>query len=546
MRHFRDRAPLGALICASLAALCMPLRAGDEARRQAPPPPASEFPSLEALEGEVTRLVDAAGRSVVGIVGQGRIEGLLGALGDQIEIEGMDKKPKGHMARRVGSGVVLDRQGHIVTLSSVVSGSSDVTVIGSEGAKFAASVRGIDEETGLAVLETIGGSWTPAPFGDSSDLRVGSLVTALGRPQGASPLFSLGFVLGTGMSEGPARRGSYLKLSAYSAPGAGGGPVFDRKGRFVGLIFGARGSGPRRSDPLVVWEQATPHPGFGRATPRADDTEDAEGMEDADTPDPDLSWRILGALHRAGAAGGQVSYAIPGNVVRRVSDQIIRSGAVKRGWIGINFEEAEPGDLRLVKIISGSPAEKAGLATGDRIISINGEPLKMPVIQIDEAVSWPPGTSVQFEIQRGDKLLNLPVLLGEGPQHRRIRFIGAPPPGRSLGIKVEDIEEEQRAKMGAPAGRGMLIKLVYAGSRAESAGLLPGDLIIEALGRPVGNIQDLWRAREEQGVDQEMQVKVLRDGRSLVLRLPPAPEPPVPPTPPAPAPPAARPPRPRH
>ncbi len=537
VRHLRDRAALLTLLCASLAALWMPLRAGapgtnDETRRPAPAPPASEFPSLEALEGEVTRLVDAAGRSVVGIVGQGDIKGLLGALGDQIEIEGMDEKPKRALARRVGSGVVLDHQGHIVTLSSVVSGSTEVTVIGSEGAKIAASVRGIDEATGLAVLDTEGGSWEPAPFGDSMDLRVGSLVTALGRPEGSSPIFSLGFVLGTGMSEGPMRRGSYLKLSAYSAPGAGGGPVFDRKGRFVGLIFGAQGSGTRRSDPLVTWERSTPR-------------DDSEGMApQAEEAEPGLSWRVLGALHRAGAAGGQVSYAIPGNVVRRVSDQIIRSGAVKRGWIGINFEEAEPGDLRLVKIISGSPAEKAGLTAGDRIISINGDPLKMPVIQIDEAVSWPPGTSVQIGIQRGGKVLNLPVLLGEGPKSPRLRFTGMPQPGRSLGIKVEDVEDDQRARLGAPAGQGMLIRLVYEGSRAESAGLLPGDLIIEALGRPVGNIHDLWRAREEQGTDQEMQIKVLRGGRPQVLRVAPAPEAPPPPTPPtAKAPPPPRPPR---
>jgi serine protease Do len=531
VRPIRDRVVLCALICASLAALCMPLRAGsgDETPRQAPAArPASEFPSLEALEGEVTRLVDTAGRSVVGIVGQGGIEGLLAALGDQIEIEGMDEKPNGALARRVGSGVVIDRQGHIVTLSSVVSGSTEVTVIGSEGSKIAASVRGIDEETGLAVLETKGGTWEPALLGDSTDLRIGSLITALGRPQGASPIFSLGFVLGTGMSEGPMRRGSYLKLSAYSAPGAGGGPVFDRKGRFVGLIFGAQGSATQRSDPLVVWERSMPHDDSGGTTP------EAEGEES------DLSWRILGALHRAGAAGGQVSYAIPGNVVRRVSEQIIRSGAVKRGWIGINFEESEPGDLRLVKIIPGSPAEKAGLTAGDRIISINGDPLKMPVIQIDEAVSWPPGTSVQIGIQRGDKLLNLPVLLGEGPRSPRLHFIGMPPPGRSLGIKVEDIEDEQRARLGAPAGQGMLIKLVYEGSRAESAGLLPGDLIIEALGRPVGNIHDLWRAREEQGADQEMPIKVLRGGQPVMLRLAPAPEAPPPP---AQAPPAPRPPR---
>ena len=507
---------------------------------------------------------------------------------NQIEIEGMDDsaprpkgwppgQPRGPMARRVGSGVVLDRQGHIVTLSSVVRGSTEVTVIDSEGTKIAATVKGIDDETGLAVLETKGGSWDPVPFGDSTDLRVGSLVTALGKPQGASPIFSLGFVLGTGMSEGPMRRGSYIKLSAYSAPGGGGGPVFDRRGRFVGLIFGAQGSGSRHSAPLVVWERSAPHHHAEEPTPMAEksgrpaaakgtkgahearEPEEAEGAggaggfgepetpeeaEGAEAPEPDLSWRVLGALHRAGAAGGQVSYAIPGNVVRRVSEQIIKSGTVKRGWIGINFEEAEPGDLRLVKIISGSPADKAGLSAGDRIISINGESLKMPVIQIDEAVSWPPGTSVQIGILRGDKVLNLPVLLGEGPKPQHARFIGSLPMGRSLGIKVEDVDEEQRTRLGAPAGQGMLVKLVYEGSRAESAGLKPGDLIIEALGLPVGDIHDLWRAREEQGADQEMQIKVLRGGKLMALRMAPAPQMLTPPTPPpAPAPPAPRPPR---
>ena len=171
----------------------------------------AEFPALEAVEREVARLVESARPSVVTIIVRSRLAPLLGALGGEVRIEG-DTGDGGPIARRIGSGIVIDADGHIATLATLVSGATDVMVIPSKGEKIRARVLGTDDYSGLAVLdlgEAGRGPWLKSVvFADSDALKVGSLVTAFSSPSGhpdAAPVYSFGFVSGMGVSEGPAR-----------------------------------------------------------------------------------------------------------------------------------------------------------------------------------------------------------------------------------------------------------------------------------------------------------------------------------------------------
>jgi len=476
-----------------------------------------EYPALQALEREIGRLVETARPSVVSVITRAHLESLLNAFGDTSRLE--SPPGSGPLARRVGSGVVIDGKGHIVTVSSVVAGASEVVIVAHDGSKLSARIQGIDTASGLAVLlADESGSLRPARMSENPRIDVGSLVTTFGTDQGGGPAYSVGFVAGSGVSQGPFRRGPYLKLDAYTAPGAGGGPVFDSRGELVGLVFGARDLPSTGQDPVITWEALSP--------PDADDEFSSQARE------------YLKALHRAGSSGAGVSYAVPVDVVRHVCDQIIKSGSVRRAWLGVTIESVEPGEVRLTRVVPDSPASHSGLEEGDQIVSVDREPLSVAEALVEKIAVATPGAVVRLGIVREGRRLEVPVTLGE----REPRRMAAPSGVWSfrfatprLGVRLEEIDDTQRAQLGAPQGIGIMVRHVEEGARAAAAGLKTGDLIISALGEEVRSITDLRRALREQDEEDPMPLDVIRAGKRMVLLVPPpvpAPAPPAPPAPP--------------
>lgn len=476
------------------------------------------FPALEELEREVSRLVKESERSVVSVVAHLKLEEILKGMGEEVRIagEGSDR------ARRVGSGVVFDDAGHIVTTAAVVAGATDVVIIpGGGGAKRRARIRGLDPYSGIAVLapETIDGL-KPVRMAETS-APIGALVTGFGNPAEEGPNYSFGFVSGTGIQEGAFRTGPFMKINAPSLPGAAGGPLFDTKGRLVGLLFG--GGGPRRS--VIRWKTA-------------------DGEEAAVDPE---TMALIESMHRRDAGGGNVSYAIPVETVRHVARQLIASGEVRRGWMGVSIETPEPGEVVLTRVVPKSPASKAGLATGDRVIALEGKPLQSAEILVERINRSAPGDVVRITIAREEKRSDIAVSLEERPaphvqprEQYRYQYTRRPAP---LGVRIQEAEEGEIEKIpGVIPGAGLVILEVDDSSRASQAGLFQGDILVEAMGMPLRTVSDLRSALSMQALFP-MSVKLVREGSIIVVTIPPPPPPPEP----APAAPRApRPPRPRN
>ena len=468
------------------------------------------FPALEELEREVSRLVKESEGSVVSVIAHLKLEEILKGMGEEVRIAGEESD----RARRVGSGVVFDDAGHIVTTAAVVAGATDIVIIpGGGGAKRRARIRGLDSYSGIAVLvpETIEGL-KPVRMAESS-APVGALVTGFGNPAEDGPTYSFGFVSGTGIQEGPFRTGPFMKINAPTLPGAAGGPLFDTKGRLVGLLFG--GGGPRRS--VIKWK-----------------TRDGEEGE----VDPE-TMALIESMHRRDAGGGNVSYAVPVETVRHVARQLIASGEVRRGWMGVSIETPEPGEVVLTRVAPKSPASKAGLATGDRVVAVDGKPLRSAEVLVERINRSAPGDVVKLSIAREEKRTDVVVSLEERPvapqqaheQQYRYQVMRRPAP---LGVRIQEAEEPEIEKLpGVVAGAGLVILEVDESSRASQAGLSQGDILVEAMGMPLRTVGDLRTALSAQALFP-MEVKLVRDGSIVLVTIPPPPAPPTPPIPPAP------------
>lgn len=456
------------------------------------------FPALEELEREVSRLVKETEGSVVSIVARLNYEEILRGMGKEVRITG----GKEELARRVGSGVVLDDAGHIVTTAAVVLGATDIVIIpGGGGAKRSAKIRGVDPYSGLAVLvpeQTEG--LKPVRMAEK-EAQVGALVTGFGNPAEAGPVYSFGFVSGTGIQEGPFRTGPFMKINAPTLPGAAGGPLFDTKGRLVGLLFGA--DAPRRS--VIKW---TPH------------------GQDADDPE---SIAMLESMHGRDAGGGSVSFAVPVDTLRHVTGQLIKWGEVRRGWMGVSIESPGPGEVVLTRVVRASPAAKAGLVTGDRVVAVDGTPLRTAEVLVERIARSAPGDVVRLAIVRAERRSDVVISLEARPEpaeqplprHTAIRR-------PTLGVRIEQAELENGEVPGVPPGVGLEVLEVTDSSRAAQAGLSEGDVLVEALGIPLRSVTDLRNALSMQGVGQLMPVKILRNGTIMVVTIPPPPAPPAP------------------
>jgi Do/DeqQ family serine protease len=270
-----------------------------------------------------------------------------------------------------GSGVIVDAaQGYVLTNAHVVENETSITVTTKDNRRYTAKLVGRDADTDVAVLKIEGGNLTAVPFGDSDKLQVGDFVVAIGNPFGLGQTVTSGIISALGRSGlGIEGYEDFIQTDASINPGNSGGALVDLRGNLIGINT---------------------------------------------------------AILAPGGGNIGIGFAVPINMARKVLDQLVRYGEVKRGRIGVTIQDLTP-DLAqamnskrvagavIAQVAPGSPAQHAGLKTGDLVVDANGIPVKSGT-QLRNMIGLTRiGDEVKLTVDRGgsEKALNVKVELAQ-------------------------------------------------------------------------------------------------------------------------------------
>jgi serine protease DegQ len=269
----------------------------------------------------------------------------------------------------LGSGVIVAAQGFILTNNHVVEGADEIAVMLPGGKVAEARVVGTDPETDLAVLRVEAKGLQPITFADPASVQIGDIVLAVGDPFGVGQTVTQGIVSATGRNRlGINTFENFIQTDAAINPGNSGGALVDTSGHLVGIN--------------------------------------------------------TAIYSRSGGSQG-IGFAIPVSLARQVMEQIIATGRVSRGWLGVSARDVihettgAAAGAALVAVQRGGPADRAGLRAGDTVLSINGKEVIDTAALINETAALSPGTQAQFKILRGREAVSLEVELGQRPVTRK-------------------------------------------------------------------------------------------------------------------------------
>jgi serine protease Do len=366
--------------------------------------------------------------------------------------------PEGTRQRSLGSGVILDEKGYIVTNAHVVERADRIRVNlmdDAPGVQYDAKVIGVDRETDLAVIKIEAKKPLPkATLGDSDALNVGDWVLAIGSPFGLEQTVTAGIISSKGRTIDNARQfQSFLQTDAAINPGNSGGPLVNMSGQVIGIN-------------TAIFTQS-----FG-----------SQG----------------------------VGFALPSKVVRDVFNQLIGPGnKVTRGSIGVVFN-AQPNPaiqrvygansgVTIASVTPGGPSEQAGLKTGDTIIAVDGKKITDGNELVGEISSRRPGTKTTLTYLRDGKESKTAVTIADRAKlfpsddaEAETADSGRPEESK-LGVSVRALTPEYAQRLGIPANRGVVVQEVRPGSFGDDIGLQRGMVILEVNRQPVNNDEEFRR-----------------------------------------------------
>jgi serine protease Do len=379
--------------------------------------------------------------------------------------------PQGPLNQRsLGSGFIIEPDGLIMTNYHVVDNADKITVRLSDGREFNGKVVGKDQKTDIALVKINAQGLPVAPLGDSDQLEVGEWVMAIGNPFGLDNTVTSGIVSAKDRQIGAGPYDRFIQTDASINPGNSGGPLINLRGEVVGV------------DSAIFSE-----------------------------------------------SGGNIGigFAIPINLVKELLPQLESSGKVTRGWLGVSIQGMTPdlaASLGLDKakgalvnsVVHNSPADHAGIRTGDVIVGYEGKeinnPNDLPFLVASTAV----GKTVPLSVLRDKNETTLRVTIEKMKDEE---VVASTPERGNLGLTVEQITPELAENLGLDRPRGVVITAVASDSPGEEAGLQPGDIIREINRKPIRDLSDYRKAMESASQSKSVLFVVQREDNTIFLAL---------------------------
>ncbi|MEW6545152.1 MAG: DegQ family serine endoprotease [Nitrospirota bacterium] len=386
--------------------------------------------------------------------------------------------PQGPMEPRpggMGSGVIVSPDGYILTNNHVVEGAGELTVTLPDKREFRAKVVGTDPKTDLAVIKVEAKDLPIVAWGDSSKLRVGEYVLAVGNPFGLNSTVTLGIVSALGRGRmGITQYEDFIQTDAAINPGNSGGALVNGSGELVGIN-------------TAIISQTGGYQGVG--------------------------------------------FAVPVSMAKPIYESLVATGKVVRGYLGVGIQDLtqelaksfhlkEPKGALVGDVAEDSPAERAGLEQGDVIVAYQGTPVEDARALQQRVTRTPVGTKAPVTVVRNGHKVELTVTVGEQPGPVKVAKAESGTDHALAGLDVQSLDQRSARELGLNAKtQGVVVVNVAPGSLADRAGVLPGDVIREINRQPVKSVKDFERIAGGLKKDQRVLLLVNRRGASLFISV---------------------------
>jgi serine protease Do len=366
---------------------------------------------------------------------------------EQAPRKGRPQQPRQREFKRrgAGSGFIISSDGYVLTNHHVVGGADSIKVQLADGREFDAKLVGSDPRTDVAVVKIDAENLPVLATGNSDKLEVGAWVMAIGNPFGLTHTVTVGVVSAKGRSAmGIVDYEDFIQTDAAINPGNSGGPLVNLDGKAIGLN-------------TAIFSRSGGYMGIG--------------------------------------------FAIPIKMAQAIADQLIETGKITRGYIGIVIQDLTPElaksmDLErqegilVADVADASPAAKAGLERGDVIVGLNGKPVKKIGSFRNKVALTAPGTEIKLTVVRDGDRKSITVTLGELEPQETAAGGRQESANEKLGFTVHNLTPDLAERLGYEDESGVVITQVARGSEAARKGLVPGTLILQVNRTEVANVQE--------------------------------------------------------
>ena len=390
-----------------------------------------------------------------------------------------EQQPKDRKERGLGSGVIVESNGLIITNNHVVGKADEIRVTLSDKREFKAKLIGTDPKTDVAVVQIDATGLPTVAWADSDQLEVGEFVLAVGNPFGLTQTVTLGIVSALGRAAGIAEYEDFIQTDAAINPGNSGGALVNVRGELVGIN-------------TAIFSQSGGNMGIG--------------------------------------------FAVPSNMARSIMGQLVQTGKVVRGWLGVSIQDLTPElasqfgvsetkGVLISDVMDDTPAKKAGFERADVIIEYDGKPMDSSAHLRNAVAQTPVGKKVAVKILRDKQPKTIELTIAEQPKSmtrsgEEDAGDSATPTGVLSGLDVRELTEELTSRYGLKSGeRGVVIVRVKPGSSAEELGVREGDMIMEINRQAVTSVKAYERMAGKLPKDQSVLLLLKRQGRTIYLTL---------------------------